>query len=287
MLIDPKVQFVAVNDVQLAYRESGTSTSPPMFLLHGLAETSAFFWRPLIACFERQFRIIAVDLLGHGDSDSPSDGYEIEKQAELIALMMDQLNIPSAIFIGHSLGGVIAARLAIESPSRVQKLILYDTPLSDSPPKNFLMFLRKVPFTALALLSSVVFPKSVSRLALSVAPLRLATRLFLKRWHIPYDPNRLDNEFLDHSVRNSSVALMESARSAYMGHNIVKDLCRLNVPTCMIVGDSDMLVPVSIAERMAKLIPDAKLFIIERASHVSLIDRPQEFNDILTQFLTH
>lgn len=286
METDPQVQFVTVNGIRLAYRESGLSTKPPMILLHGLAETSAFFWRPLIACFESQYHIFAFDLLGHGDSDSPNDGYEIENQATLINLAMDQLNIPSAIFVGHSLGGVISTRLAIESPARVQKLILYDTPLSDSPPKNFLMFLRKVPFTALTLLSSVVFPRSVSRLALSVAPLRLATRLFLKRWHIPYDPNRLDNEFLDQSVRNSSIALMESARSAYMGHNIVKDLHRLNVQTCMIVGDSDMLVPVSVAERMTKLIPDAKLFIIGRASHVSLIDRPQEFNTILSQFLS-
>lgn len=287
MTLDPEIQFITADNIRLAYRESGSLCNPPMFLLHGLAETSAFFWRPLIARFEKQYRIIAFDLLGHGDTDSPTEGYEIELQAELIALAMDQLNIPNAIFVGHSLGGVIATRLAIEAPHRVQKLILYDTPLSDSPPKNFLMFLRKVPFTAFALLGSVIFPKSVSRLALSVAPLRLATRLFLKRWHIPYDPNRLDNEFLDHSVRNSSVALMESARSAYMGHNIVKDLHRLKAPTCMIIGDSDMLVPISVAEHMVKLIPDAKLFIIERASHVSLIDRPQEFNAILTQFLTH
>lgn len=286
MVTDPDVQFVTVNDVRLAYRESGISTNAPMVLLHGLAETSAFFWRPLIACFESQYHIFAFDLLGHGDSDSPSDGYEIENQARLIDLAMERLNIPSAIFVGHSLGGIISARLAIGFPHRVQKLILYDTPLSDSPPRNFLMFLRKVPFTAFALLSSVVFPRSVSRLALSAAPLRLATRLFLKSWHIPYDPNRLDNEFLDQSVRNSGVALMESARSAYMGHNIVKDLHHLKVSTCMIVGDSDMLVPISVARRMSRLIPNAELFVIERASHVSLIDRPQEFNAILSHFLS-
>lgn len=285
MSLDPQVQFVTVHGLKLAYRESGTSSQPPMVLLHGLAETSAFFWRPLIARFASRYRIIAFDLLGHGDSPVPSDGYEVEKQAALIADAMEQLHLSGAVIVGHSMGGVIGARLSIENPHLVSKLVLYDSPLSEGPRKNLLMFWRSVPFTALMLLGLVIFPRSIARLGVSLAPLRLSTRLILRHWRVPYHRERMDGEFLDHATRNSSTALMECARSTYITHNIVRDLNRLRLPTCMIVGDSDRLLPVPVASSAVRLIPNARLEVIQNAGHVALLDQPAAFNQALAGFL--
>lgn len=286
MLEDPDVQFVTVRGLKLAYRETGSPDNPPMVLLHGLAETSAFFWRPLIARFVDHYHIIAFDLLGHGDSDAPARGYEVERQADLFRRAIRKLNLNRVVLVGHSLGGVIAARLAINAPRLIERLVLYDAPLSAGPRQNIMMFGRNVPFTAIMLMGSAVLPQRLARIALSLIPLRLTTRMILRRWRVPYDDNRLNNEFLDHAVRNSGLALMQCARSAYIRHNLIRDVKHLRVPTCMIVGDSDLLLPVESAQRIAKLLPNCTLAIIEEASHVALIDQPEQFNQALEQFLS-
>ncbi len=286
MAKDPEIQFITVRGLKLAYRESGDSDKPTMVLLHGLAETSAFFWRPLIARFADQYHIVAFDLLGHGDSDVPKNGYEVERQADLIRRAIRKLKLGRVVLVGHSLGGVIAARLAINAPRLVDQLVLYDAPLSAGPRQNIMMFGRNAPFTALMLVASAILPKSLARIALSMIPLRMMTRLVLRRWRVPYRDDHLSSEFLDHAVRNSSVALIQCARSAYIRHNLVRDINRLRLPTCMIVGDSDLLLPVETAQRMAELLPDCTLSIIEEASHVALIDQPEQFNQALEQFLS-
>ena len=286
MQVDPTVQFVNVRGVRLAYRSCGFDTSKPaMVLLHGLAESSAFFWRPLVQEFQEQYQIVAFDLLGHGDSDHPTDGYEIENQALLIVEALEALGLSNTYMIGHSLGGVIAARIAIEYPEIVNKLILYDSPLSDKPQNNIRNFMQKVPDTALLLLLSFLLPKKLARITASLVPIRLALKLTLWRWRVPYRRDLLNDEFIEHSMRNSSYALMECVRSAYMHHNIMQDLHRLQQPTCFIVGDSDMLLPISVARRTVRHIPKGELAIIQSAGHVSLIDQPQQFNHALHQFL--
>lgn len=285
MLSDPKIQFISVSDLKLAYRESGTNSQPALVLLHGLAETSAYFWRPLIQHFAPHYHIIAFDLLGHGDSDTPDWGYDVEHQAFLIANALEQMGLSKVILLGHSLGGVIAARLCIDYPHLVQKLVLYDSPLSEGPRKNLMLFLKNVPVTAVMLLGLVIFPRNVARIGMSFVPLRLSTRMILRHWRVPYHPDRMDGEFLDHSTRNSSTALMESVRSAYLDHNIVRDLNRLSIPTCVIVGDSDRLLPVPVAQSFARYIPNVHIEIIEQAGHVALLDQPDLFNRALNKFL--
>lgn len=285
---DPQVQFVSVQGLRLAYRVCGgtdDASAPAMVLLHGLAESSAFFWRPLVQAFKDRYTIYAFDLLGHGDSDAPETGYEIENQAKLIAEAFQTLGLSQAYVVGHSLGGVIAARLAIEYPTLVNRLVLYDSPLSDKRRNNIRMFMQKVPDTALLLVASFLLPKSFSRLTASLIPLRLATKLTLWRWRVPYNRELLNDEFLEHSLRNSRYALMECVHSAYMHHNIMKDIDRLQQPTCMIVGEKDVLLPISVARRTTRHIPNGEMAIIKKAGHVALIDQPQQFNRALERFL--
>lgn len=284
-LLDPQIQYVTVADVRLAYRESGEPNQGTLVLLHGLSECSAFFWRPLIQHFERDYRIVAFDLLGHGDSDKPDSGYEIEHQSALMRAAIKQLGMDRTTLVGHSLGGIIATRMALDEPTLVDKLVLYDAPLSDTPRRNFLMFLQRVPDTAMLLLLAALTPKPLSRLLVSLIPLRWATRAVLWRWRVPFNRQQLDEEFIQHSMRHSSYALMESARNAYLQHNIVRELRQLQAPTCMIVGEDDVLLPESMARKLKYNIPNSELHMIKKAGHVSLIDQPIQFNAVLEQFL--
>lgn len=281
---DPPIQFIEVNGVRLAYRESGTAGKRPMILLHGLAETSAFFWRPLIHHFQADYHIFAFDLLGHGDSDESREGYQPSWQALLFAQAVTRLGLKEAVYIGHSYGGILSTHIAINWPWLVSKLILYDTPLPDSIRKNIVRFIRYTPFRV----SLAVFPLAVPLLARTFfrsIPVRMVMHLLLVSWKVHYSRHSINEEFLDQAARHSGNALVETAQASFTKINIIKDLERLNVPTCIIVGDTDLLVPKVEADYWVRIIENAHLVIIENAGHVSLLDNPVAFNQAVSNFL--
>jgi 4,5:9,10-diseco-3-hydroxy-5,9,17-trioxoandrosta-1(10),2-diene-4-oate hydrolase len=281
---DPSVQTITVKGFRLAYRESGQAGKPALVLLHGLAETSAFFWRPLIAHFGKDHHIIAFDLLGHGDSDKPGMGYEIYQQAQLIAEAIVRMGLAPATFIGHSLGGIISTYIALNSAFLVDKLVLYDTPLPDSGRKNVQRFIRYSPLRT-SFLWPFVLPVMIRAVVTSM-PIRLIMRFFLITWRVHYHVDRLNEEYLGQASRHSSYAVLEMTRDSFLKVNLIRQLQNLHVPTCIIVGDNDLMVPVEEARQWAKLIPDARFHVIENAGHVSLLDNPTDFNHAVADFLS-
>lgn len=281
---DPPIQYINVSGVRLAYRESGTPGQPVMVLLHGLAETSAFFWRPLIAHFEAHYHIYAFDLPGHGDSDDLHDGYEASHQAWLIAQALNDLDATPAVFLGHSFGGILSAHIAINWPYLVERLVLYDTPMPDNVRNNIVRLIRYTPLSAALIMGPLVLPL-IARTVFSFIPVRLILKMLLIGWRVPYHPDRINQEFLEQAERHSGTALVEMAQVSFMKINLVKDLNQLSMPTCVIVGDSDLIAPVGDARRWVRLIPDARLVVIPNAGHVSLLDDPDAFNRALEEFL--
>src|SRR4030042_265658 len=111
-----------VDGVDLHYVDAGNG--PPLLLLHGLGG-STFGFRRLIPILSPRFRLLALDLKGFGYSERPLDGdYSLTAQARLAKDFLDALNIERAAVLGHSLGGAIAMRLAVDFPERVERLIL-------------------------------------------------------------------------------------------------------------------------------------------------------------------
>jgi pimeloyl-ACP methyl ester carboxylesterase len=106
--------------------------APPVVLIHGSG--GAINWwdelTPLLT--EQGRRVIAVDMLGYGGSEKPSEGYEIESQASLIAQVLSKLGVDRAVVVGHSLGGKVATALAESSPDLVAGLVVIDTPPDSS-----------------------------------------------------------------------------------------------------------------------------------------------------------
>jgi 3-oxoadipate enol-lactonase len=281
---DPPIQYVYVDGLRLAYRESGTRGKPSMILLHGLAETSAFFWRPLIAYYQDKYHIFAFDLLGHGDSDDPDNGYGAERQAWLIAQATIQLGMVPSVWIGHSFGGMVATMIALQWEYLVQKLVLYDTPLPDNLRNNVTRFVRYTPLRV----SLVVIPLTLPFMARALytpMPIRMILKLLLQSWRVPYHAEILDAEFLSEAERHSGYALFETAQLSFRV-NLIKELEHLRVPTCIIMGDSDLMVPIAEAEQWAKRLPNGHLEVISNAGHVSLLDAPAAFNQALERFLS-
>lgn len=282
--LDPPVQFIDIDGTRFAYRESGTPGKPPVVLLHGLAETSAFFWRPLIAVLEDEFHIFAFDLLGHGDSDR-SSGYTTNHQAWLIAQAIEQLCVSPAFFVGHSLGGILSTLIAMNWPHLVRRLVLYDTPLPDSARNNIVTIVRNTPLKSAVLFTPLMVPFIV-RLFYASMPFRLILKLALITWRIPFHRHVLDSDYLAEAERHTPHVLFENAQSIVLRTNLIKDLQKIAVPTLIIAGDSDLMVPVREARRWITLIEDASFVVVPNAGHVALLDNPAFFTKAVRQFLS-
>ncbi|WP_433431010.1 alpha/beta fold hydrolase [Nonomuraea sp. CA-141351] len=120
-----------VNGIKLVYREEGDPASPPLLLIHGRTANHND-WNGITQHFAARYRVLALDLRGHGASDYPGS-YAVTEMAEDVVALLDHLGIERATLIGHSLGGVVAYQVAMNHPERVERLVLEDAP----PPHPF------------------------------------------------------------------------------------------------------------------------------------------------------
>jgi pimeloyl-ACP methyl ester carboxylesterase len=113
-----------VNEVTLAYRTAGDPGNPPMVLLHGLGDSSAD-WDTVLPDLATTHHVHTVDLRGHGDSSHPGE-YSFELMRDDVLAFLDATDIDTCVLIGHSMGGVVAALLALAAPHRLTHLVLED-----------------------------------------------------------------------------------------------------------------------------------------------------------------
>lgn len=115
----------------LQYVERGPVDAPPIVLIHCFS-CAIDWWDGMLPMLEREHRVIAVDLLGHGGSEKPSSGYTPAHQAEAVARALSALHIHDATVIGHSLGGSVAVALAERDPELVERVAIIDMPPDNS-----------------------------------------------------------------------------------------------------------------------------------------------------------
>jgi len=118
--------------VKLSYEVAG-SGSPTLVFVHGWTCNRSFF-APQFGHFQKNHRVLAVDLRGHGDSDAPEGDYSMSVLADDVAWLCDQLGVESAVMVGHSMGAIVSVDLAARHPTLVSALVLVDAgPIDPSP----------------------------------------------------------------------------------------------------------------------------------------------------------
>jgi pimeloyl-ACP methyl ester carboxylesterase len=152
---DPADRYIKIDGARYCYRQTGRG--PGIVLVHGFGESSKVFWREFISSFEDRYTIVAIDLLGHGDSDKPKQGYQPSVQARVIACLIGDLGLEKPVLLGHSLGGIVATRFSINFPDRLSKLIIYDSPITRGFPRN-LALVAKMPIKGVALIGILFIP---------------------------------------------------------------------------------------------------------------------------------
>jgi pimeloyl-ACP methyl ester carboxylesterase len=287
--------FVTVNDTEIYFQEAGPASGRAIVLIHGTGAWSEIWRETITDLADSGFHAIAIDVPPFGYSGKPSgvSEYSPHKQSGRIAALLDALHLERATIVGHSVGARPAVELCLETPSRVDTLVLVDPALgfaSDSAPvphleQNHPSWLLRGFFAAKPLRNSVVatfgtnplfigtiFRFFVSRKE-SVTTERVA---MLQRPLVVEGATRSYGDWLEYFVAGRDLSLVSD----------LSNLRKLSVPTLVLWGSTDTVTPLWQGQRLVETIPNSVLMVIPNVGHIPYIENPKEFNRILLGFLT-
>ena len=257
----PKVKL---KDVDLYYRIEGKGE--PLLLIHGLGGDHTSFEGPLKLHLLERFKIITMDLRGHGRSSRPRPEYTTRLFARDVKRLMDTLRIPAASVLGISMGGATAMCLAADYPSRVTRLVLVDTwAKCDEAAKACFLEWIEASWESRRVLQKIVLIRTATSEFLSANPEFLD--LFEETWPVNFA----------HAFRKSCMACISHDATGVLG--------KIKSPTLIMVGDRDILVPPRFAKQLSKGIKNSRLRIIRGGGHVPWLDNPQACIKHLAAFL--
>lgn len=267
---------VTIRGAHVRYFQAGEG--PSVVLFHGLGD-AAIAWHDNVGPLAQRFATVVPDLPGHGHSHpAPWRRFTVERCAEWVLAFLDALGLEEACLVGNSIGGYLAASAALKHPTRIRRLVLEN---SAGLGKEIATFLRLM---SLPLLGEFLARPTMGNL-------RSVMRICL------YDPSVVSEEFLQALHREMSrpgnkAAMLRMLRSGVTllgmkGSNILLDRLReMEVPTLVIWGRQDAVLPVAHAHRAVARLPNATLHVFEQCGHLPHMEHRDEFNRLLLEFLT-
>ena len=252
----------------LELRSVRTGRGPAVLLLHGYGE-SLIAWRGVFDRLSRNADVLAIDLPGFGLSSKPAHGYSTEAMARLVIGALDAASIDSVVLVGHSMGGAIAAAVALQAPQRVRGLVLID-PAGVAPPLG----LTTARDTAGSVIRASVAEYEAQR----------------TRFTSAHDPAWLAEDpaaaaylpAADSAYRTALTSVLQEFDFAFLSQTRLR---ALGVPTLVIWGEYDPVLPVSHGRVLAASIRQATLTIIARSWHRPHVERPAETAAAIAAFL--
>jgi 3-oxoadipate enol-lactonase len=258
---------VGVNGVNLYYELHGPGTAPVLVLHNGVIMNAATSWAYQIKALAAHYRLLLYDCRGQGQSDHPDSSYSMELHAADLSALLEALEIPAAHMAGISYGGEVAQAFALDYPRQTRSLILMDT-VSEVGPE-----LR------LIIQSWIDALKTGDALAFFNATIP---------WN--FSPQFIANNAALLADAQKRYALLDFPAvirlcEAFLDVDFTSRLGEIEVPTCIIVGELDLLKGPRYAQILKQGIPQAEYHVLEGAGHASCWERPQEFNAIILGFL--
>ncbi len=275
---NPEDRYVKVGGINTRYWVTGQGS--PLLLIHGLG-ASCDYWRYNVRGLSQGYQVYAFDLPGFGRSDKRIDDYSLHFAGEFVAAFLDAQGMERASLVGNSLGGVIALQFAVQYPHRLEKLVLVS---SGGLGRELHLSFR--------LLTVPLLGEFIA----GAWGTRPGTRLTLRS--IVYDPQVIRDEFLDQMVElarlpRAKEMLLSVARTGIdlRGQNmkllepLLRRVPEIGAPTLIIWGAQDPIIPVAHAFLAHQMIRNSQLHILDRCGHVPQIEKPEEFNQLVLDFL--
>ena len=264
---------------RLTYRIVGRG--PLLVLVHGLTNSSAS-WQPVLAHLAQRFTVLAPDLLGHGDSAKPRGDYSLGANASLMRDLMVALGHDRATIVGHSLGGGIAMQMAYQFPERVERLVLVS---SGGLGREVSPALRAVALPG----AELVLPLLASKPVVGAGN-KVGGWLDRVGLGVGSDIVELAKGFASLQDVEARRAFVHTARSVIeVGGQRVNAREKLYltaaVPTLIVWGDRDPVIPARHGIRAHDLMPGSRLALFDDSGHFPHHDDPIGFTAAITQFV--
>ncbi len=252
-----------VGSVGLHYELAGQGE--PLLFIHGLG-SSIEDWAPQISAFASRYRVLAFDVRGHGRSDKPAGPYSVPLFAADTAALLDALSIGPAHVVGISMGGMIALQLLADFPERVRSITI----VNSGPALILRTFAQK-----LGILQRFAIVRALGMRRMGKV---LSGRLFP-------DPqaDALRATFIERWARNDKRAYLDSMR-ALIGWSVADKLPRMSRPALVIAAEHDYT-PVAAHRAWAATLPGARVTVMPGAHHAVPMEKPDDFNAVLGEFL--
>ena len=249
-LTDIRGQIIKIGNLDLYFEEYGSGK--PLLLLHGFGGC-AQNWQPFIGELSQSFRLIVVDLRGHGYSNNPEKKFTHKLAAEDIFLLLDKLGIENFSAIGMSTGGMVLLHMATSQPNRLESLVLVS--------------------------ATTHFPEQARNIMRRVS---LET--------MPQDVREMYQECAKRGEEQIQ-ELISQFNDFYHNHDDMnfssEDLSIIKARTLIIHGERDNFFPVEIALDMNRSIPNSSLWIIPNGEHVPIFNSEVLFTSEALKFLVN
>lgn len=261
---------IKVGGVGTTYYDVGVGQ--PVILIHGSGPGASAWanWRKMIGPLSRNYRVIALDLVGWGTTERPEDiWYSLSTWTDQVVGLMDGLEVEKVAIVGNSLGGRIALELAGRHPERVDRMVLMGSPGPGMTPTEGLKALRSYEpsydamhdllINAFVCDPSIVTPDLVQdRYDASVAS--GAHEAYRSMFH---DPQHAGNDL---GIEPEAVRKIETR-------------------TLVVHGREDRVIPLQVGINMAQTLPNADMHVFGNCGHWTQLERSEDFNAIVEQFL--
>jgi 3-oxoadipate enol-lactonase len=247
----------------------GPAEAPVVCFAHSLAWDGGMWADQVGPVLDAGFRVLRADMRGHGGSEAVAPPYTMDALADDLAALLDALAIERVHLVGLSIGGMLAQSLAIRYPAKLVSLVLCDTQPS-------------APASARSAWSA---PLAMVKQANSLAPVRSG---LLKAWLTDTfkasHPARWQQ--IHDTIVATSVLGFEGCVAAMSEFDYSAALPAVQIPALVVYGADDPLTPAAENQRLAALIPGARLEAIAAAKHLPNVEQPEAFNRILLDWLS-
>jgi pimeloyl-ACP methyl ester carboxylesterase len=254
---------------------------PAIVFVHGLSGSWPN-WLEQLPVFAEGHRVIAMDLPGFGHSPMPAEKITVSGYARILDGLLGALGLDAATLVGNSMGGFTATELAIAFPERVERLVLVSPAGISTYRHPFMSRSARVARRLRPLLAAQTRWVAAHADALASRPgLRERTLDGVAR-HPSRLPGPLAAEMLRGAGKPGFVEGLEAIVDYDFRHRLPEVVC----PTLIVWGDRDRLVSVRDADVFEQLIPGSRKVIFKDTGHLAMLERPEAFNELLSEFLS-
>ena len=270
---DASKKSIALPDGEtLAYIDRGDPSGPAVVLIHGYTD-SARDWVPMLPYVSKRYRLILVDIRGHGQSSKPECCYTRLDFAYDIKLLLDALGVRKADIVGHSLGSIIAQTFAEYWPERTAHVVLISS-TGGAPPDRP----RKPP--------QFDFAAEIRKLK---DPIEADSPFMIAWWD---SPTPVDPDFIRRQRKDAAgiplrvwLAVLDQALPANMFSELQSTLPRLKAPTLLIWGSQDPIMEEDVRQTLRDALPAARVKIFDGLGHNPFWEDPRGVAEVINAFL--